>query len=84
MIETWLPVLIALGGSFLSGYLGVRVGMARMEERQIALSARVERAEDEIQRLRDWRHLKADPYINDMEHMNERVNRLETWRNGKP
>ena len=42
MLETWLPTLIAIFGSLISGYLGVRVGLVRMEERHLALSQRFE------------------------------------------
>ena len=42
MLEQWLPTLIAIFGSLISGYLGVRVGLVRMEERHLALSQRFE------------------------------------------
>lgn len=37
----------------------------------------------EIQRLREWRHMKADPYIGAMDQMNKRVDRIEKVLNGK-
>jgi hypothetical protein len=48
MLETWMPVIVAILGSFASGYFGVQISMARMEERHIALTARVDKHDAEI------------------------------------
>lgn len=44
----FLPATIAVAGSFISGYAGVKVALARSEERHIALSARVDGIDEEI------------------------------------
>jgi hypothetical protein len=55
----WLPTGVAIAGSFLSAFVGIRIGLARIEERHIALSARVDALEDEIGRLREAKHKHA-------------------------
>jgi len=68
--EVWLPTAIALFGSFLSGYFGVRIGMARMEERHIALTARVDKIEKRLDDMDDagykWRHDEYAPQISEI------------------
>lgn len=73
----WISPIIAIFGSMLSGYIGVMVATARAEERHLAMTGRVIKIEEEILRLRLWRHEKVDPYIADMNNMNRRVERVE-------
>lgn len=48
MLETWLPIIVAIVAPFVSGYLGIRVGQVRMEERHAALKTKVEDIQAEI------------------------------------
>lgn len=51
---------------------------ATMRENSFAaLVGRVQRAEKDILDLREWKHLKADPYIGAMDALKDRVERLE-------
>lgn len=69
-LEAWLPVAVALGGSFFSGYFGVRIGQARMEERHIALMERVAKLESkfDLKEAGDyrWRHDEYSPTITEL------------------
>lgn len=87
MLEAWAPVLVALVGSALSGYWGVRIGQARMEERHIALAARVATLEAwklaKEQADYAWRHDEYSPQISniwaEVRPMKAIVERLERW-----
>lgn len=47
-MEQWAPIVIAVCGSAVSGYLGVKVAMARIEERMAAFLHRLTEIENEI------------------------------------
>lgn len=91
MFETWLPTVIAAVGSFISGYFGIRVGMARMEERHIALMERVSKIESRMDAkdLADyhWRHDEYSPMITsiwaDLHPLKTIVERLERFRHNQ-
>lgn len=48
MDTQWASTVVAVLGSFISGYLGVRIALTRVEERLTALAARVSVIEREI------------------------------------
>jgi hypothetical protein len=87
ILETWLPVVTAIGGSFFSGYFGIRIGIARMEERHIALSDRVARLEARLDSKDradyEWRHNEYSPTIteiwSEVQPMKAIVDRLERY-----
>lgn len=87
ILETWLPVAVAVAGSFGSGWLGIRLGLARMEERHIALSDRVARLEARLDAKErgdyEWRHDEYTPMINeiwaDVRPIKAIVDRLERF-----
>lgn len=41
------------------------------------IAVRLERAEKDVQDIRDWKHEKADPHIAEIARLNDRLNRLE-------
>lgn len=47
------------------------------------LATKVETMGQEIWSLREWKHLRGDPYVNAMDALNKRVERLERILNGK-
>lgn len=48
MDTQWASTIVAVLGSFISGYFGVRIALTRVEERLTALAARVATIEREI------------------------------------
>ena len=54
-----------------------------VHEKVAIISSDLKRSEKDIQDYRDYKHEKLDPYVGAMDAMNQRVERLETWRNGK-
>lgn len=90
MIPDWVYVVISVSGSFVSAYVGVRTGLARMEERWIAISHRVDelKARLDAKEHQDhrWRHDEYAPEIShiwaDLRPLKAIVERMERFTLG--
>jgi hypothetical protein len=50
---------------------------------EASLNYRIQFLETQHHEYKDWKHEKADPYINDYQALERRVQRIERYLNGK-
>lgn len=76
-MEAWITPLISILGSVGGGYLGVRISVAKLEQRMESIIDRLEKIEEEInKRVRDRLHDHNDSILK----LDGRVTRLEAKR----
>lgn len=72
-MEQWVPTVVAMLGSFISGYAGVRIGMAKLE-------VKMDRVEKDIERIGTRAHDAFNLALgakSDVLRISDRVERLE-------
>lgn len=70
-------VVLGLVGAIWRGISNRLLAVELWQARHADVQTKLDSAEREILRLREWRHLKGDPYVGAVDALKQRVDRIE-------